>query len=195
MSDVAPVARGTSQTSVSDTGSPTADYATWLTKDQAAAAIGVTTKTIERLTQDGQIQSARWQPQGRGPQRVVYHPDDVARLAQARRQGPLPPFVLPVPKDVTPNGNGHHGQALAHAATSAVSRFPDIGPGADLLHILVAAAQRVLSETSQTRPAYVDKTEALAIAGVSYGALRDAVRAGEVKQRGRRYRRTDLEAL
>jgi hypothetical protein len=41
----------------------------------------------------------------------------------------------------------------------------------------------------------VDKTEALAIAGVSYGELREAVKKGEVKQRGRRYRRQDLEAL
>jgi hypothetical protein len=41
----------------------------------------------------------------------------------------------------------------------------------------------------------VDRADALAIAGVSYGELRAAVQAGEVKQRGRRYRRKDLEAL
>lgn len=47
------------------------DYATWLTKDQAAAAIGVTPKTVERFVDDGKIQKAYWQPGGRGPTRVV----------------------------------------------------------------------------------------------------------------------------
>ncbi len=163
------------------------DYSSWLTKQQAAEAIGVTTKTVERFVQAGQIQQTRWQPEGRGPLRAVYCPDDVARIALERQRGPLPAFLVPAARDQAANGNGHGSTALAIAPNSSVQ-------GEDLLRALIGALVHSMSQTSQTS-AYVDKTEALAIAGVSYGALREAVKAGEVKQRGRRYRRTDLEAL
>jgi hypothetical protein len=181
----------TSQTRrVSDT-----DYEAWLTKDEAAMAIGGSTKMVERLAADGQIQQASCQRQGRGAFRTVYHPDDVARVAQARRQTPAP-FVLPAGTPVGGNGNGHSagtgqvtpGQALAITSPTAPDQV------ASILCSFVAALRGV-SETSETRSAYVDKAEALAITGVSYGELRAAVQAGEVKQRGRRYRRRDLEAL
>jgi hypothetical protein len=87
-------------------------------------------------------------------------------------------------------GNGHGKPQALQIATTAPP------PGDDVLRLVFAAALRAVSEASETREAaYVDKAEALAIAGVSYGALRAAVQAGEVKQRGRRYRRKDLEAL
>jgi len=175
------VERGTSETS-GDV------YADWLTKDAAAAALGVTPKTIERLAQAGKIHQGARQSHGRGPLRAVYHPDDVARMVQERRQA-AKAFVLPAGVTSPVSGNGH-----SSAAAIELSRNRDIPPGADLLHA-VALALRQMSETSQTRAAYVDRAAALAIAGVSARELRAAVAAGEVKQRGRRYRRQDLEAL
>jgi hypothetical protein len=38
---------------------PKPDYSTWLTKQQAADAIGASTKLIERLADEKQIQHAR----------------------------------------------------------------------------------------------------------------------------------------
>jgi hypothetical protein len=179
------VERGTSQTSPV---SQTELYAGWLTKDEAAAALDVKPKTIERMAAAGQIHQGATRRQGRGPVRAVYHPDDVARLASERRQDARP-FVLPAGATSPVSGNGHQPASTALAVSIDTQRA-----GEDLLRAF-AVALRQMSETSQTQPAYVDKGEALRIAGVSYGALRAAVHAGEVKQRGRRYRRQDLEAL
>jgi hypothetical protein len=183
-----PLARGTSGTPqrVPDTA-----YDTWLTKAQAAAAIGRSEKAVQRLAADGHIQQASCQREGRGPFRTVYHPDDVARMASARHPEAVA-FVLPAGVTSPVNGNGHSKPEALQIATPASS---NVGPDqlASFWCNFAEAIQRV-SKTSRTA-AYVAKTAALAIAGVSYGQLRAAVQAGEVKQRGRRYRRKDLEAL
>ena len=43
------------------------DYSTWLTKQQAADAIGVSTKQIERWTQEKRLQVAKWKRPEGGP--------------------------------------------------------------------------------------------------------------------------------
>jgi hypothetical protein len=191
-----PLPRGTSQNSESSHTSQKPDYATWLTKQQAADAIGVSTKTIEQWAIEGKLQRAVWRLQGRGAQKAVYQPDDVARIAAERRGSPVA-FVLPASVTAPVNGNGH--QTGISPLTPLTSTAADV---ASVLCSLVAALQALSparAETSEnsekSAAAYVDKTAALAIAGVSYGALRAAVQAGEVKQRGRRYRRQDLEQL
>jgi len=170
------------------------DYSTWLTKAQAADAIGVSTKTIEAFAKDAKIQQAAWRPAGRGPEKAVYNPDDVARIAQERRPG-LPPFVLPAGSNGNSNGKAalvlaqpleDHGAALVAALLAIAGAFE-----------AQVTALRVTSQSSENSPkaAYVSKAEALALAGISAAELRRAVRAGEVRQRGRGYRRKDLEAL
>jgi len=186
MSPSSDLPRGTPQTPVSQTSNQDV-YAGWLTKDEAATALHVTPKTIERLAAAGKIHQGATQPQGRGPVRAVYHPDDVARLVQERRTEARA-FVLPAGVTSPVSGNGHGGSSMA---LSPKSDSPTVE---DVLRLVAAVGHRLMSETSET-PAYVDKTEALAIAGVSSRELRAAVQAGEVKQRGRRYRRQDLEAL
>src|SRR5579859_4167861 len=42
------------------------DFSTWLTKQQAADQIGVTTKSLEAYAKAGKVQSAFWQREGRG---------------------------------------------------------------------------------------------------------------------------------
>jgi hypothetical protein len=187
------VARGTSQSSQTSQNSENLDFSTWLTKQQAAEAIGVSTKTIESFAKDGKIQQAVWKPQNRGAAKAVYHPDDVARIASERRPG-LQAFVLPAISASNSNGHGHETGITPITTTTA-----DV---ASVLCSLVAALQALSparAETSESSEkstaAYVNKTDALAIAGVSSAALRAAVQAGEVTQRGRRYRRQDLEAL
>jgi len=178
---------------------PTPDYSTWLTKQEAAAAMGVTTKTVERFVQAGQIQQARWQRDGRGPLLAVYHPTDVDRMAATRRQGPPAPFLVTTP-DVPTNGNGH--RALARVPAAADAGIQNI-PGDDLLRALVLGARRVLSETSETSTLYLTVDEAAAVLNWTPRDLRRAIRDGDVpcrfgeRRNWRRWRirRKDLEAL
>lgn len=170
------------------------DYSTWLTKQQAAEAIGVTTKTVERLAQDRQIQQARWRRPTGGPELAVYHPDDVARIARERRPG-LAPFVLPVGAEVPANGNGHQSStALARVSDASIKNID----GEDLLRVLVAAAARVMSETSQTPTLFLTIEEAAAVSGLSCNYLRKVIKSGTlpaVRNHGWRIRRKDLEQL
>jgi len=173
------------------------DYATWLTKQQAADAIGVSTKTVEKLAQDQQLQQARWRRPSGGPELAVYHPDDVARLAQARRPDPAA-FVLPAGSDhptSSATGNGHG--ALARTPPS----LPATVPGDDVLRALLAAALRaVTSPTSQnSEKLFLTLDEASADSGLPVPVLRRFVRAGTLKTiRGRGgpfIRRRDLAQL
>lgn len=185
------VARGTTPPSggLADT-----DLADWRTADDAAAEIGCSKRTIERLAAARTIES-RIRPQAGSPGVAVYNPLDVARIASERKPAPAP-FVLPAIQTPT-NGNGHHepGQAVSTRLTRASADDPIRQLAAAFERFLLSPPSPPVAGTVAERAAYVDKTEALAIAGVSYGELRDAVNAGEVKQRGVRYRRRDLEAL
>lgn len=89
------------------------DLSTWLTKAQAAERLQVSTKQIERWTQAGKLEQ-RLRPQVGTVPVAVFHPDDVAKLAAARRADPAP-FVLPaVPDASTGNGNGHGAPLNLH---------------------------------------------------------------------------------
>ncbi len=158
-----------------------ADYSSWLTKQQAADAIGVTTKSIERFVQAGKIQQARWRPSGRGPELAVYEPSDVARVAAERPHGPLPPFLMPAPPTVparqvsvsSTNGNGHHPE-------TPVTSLTIHEPGAEFVRGLVAAISQVVSETSQTAKPTLTLTveEAAVWANETPRDLRRAIRDG-----------------
>lgn len=191
------LARGTSQTSQTSGRVSDTDYASWLTKAEAAAAIGVTTKTVERLAEKGTIQQRLTQRQGRGPTLAVYQPDDVVRVAQERRQSPAA-FVLPAGVTSPVNGNGH---SIPNALALSPQAQP---PGDDVLRLVFAAALRAVSETSETpTTVYLDVDQAAAFLNWTPRDLRRAIRAGDVPTRNKerrdwrtwRIRRKDLEAL
>lgn len=174
----------------------TVDYSTWLTKQAAADAIGVSTKTVEKLAADQKLQQAVWKRPTGGPALAVYHPGDVARIA-LQRQPEAAAFVLPAVSDRA-NGNGHdnrlNGSATALAVTSPLA------PGDDVLRALFAAALRaVTSESSQNHTRlFLTLPEASAVSGLSQGCLRRMIAAGSLpamRDRGWRIRRRDLEAL
>jgi hypothetical protein len=185
--------RGTSQTSTTSARVSDIDYTGWLTKAEAATAIGVTTKTVERLAADGKIQQGATQRQGRGPTLAVYHPDDVARIAAERRTAPAP-FVLPAGLTPPPNGNGHHAdRGLALAAVPPP-------PGEDVLRLLFATALRAVSEKSETSAAlFLTIPEAAVVSGFSQAYLRRRCQSGwegAIKDGSTwKLRRKDLEAL
>jgi hypothetical protein len=172
------------------------NFSTWLTKDQAAAAIGVSTKTVEKLAQDGQLQQTVWRPQGRGAARAVYHPDDVTRIAQQRRPG-LPAFVVPAGAAGPANGNG----AGAMQTLSSVSAASPTGE--DVLRLVFAAALRQLTSekpptSEKSEKLFLTLDEAVALSGLSPANLRRRCRSGwpgAIKDRGWKIRRKDLESL
>jgi hypothetical protein len=184
------------------------DYSHWLTKAQAADAIGVTTKTVEALAKASQVQQARWQPGGRGQTVRVYHPDDVARLAQERRQEPLPAFLVPSTAGPS-NGNGSH----THLEQKKFQ--PGVPSGEDILRLVFAMAQRALTVEGEKKGEKDQKAEkwfltladASATSGLSERCLRRMIAKGTLDaereprsqwtadDRGWRIRRKDLEAL
>jgi hypothetical protein len=174
------------------------DYSTWLTKQQAADWIGVTTKTIERLAQDGKIQQAAWRPENRGPERAVYHPEDVAHIASERRPG-LSPFVVPRVGDRSANGNGHAvGIAVVRNPESRDSSALALPVGDDPIRLLFGAALRAVSEKSETPPLFLTIPEAAVVSGFSQAYLRRKCQAGwsgAIKDRAWKIRRKDLEQL
>jgi hypothetical protein len=191
--------RGTSQTPhrVPDTA-----YDTWLTKAQAAAAIGRSEKAVQRLAADGLIQQASCQAQGRGPFRTVYHPDDVARIASARRAEAVA-FVLPAGVDGPSNGNGHPVGISPLTPLTIANPAPLVSPEqlASFWCNFVEALQAVskTSRTPEPPSIYMTMAEAVTRAGISERATRTLIKARGVRtvrdQTGVHPHRAEFEAL
>jgi hypothetical protein len=208
VSDVSDVPRDTSQTDtgVSDTPGRAIDLSTWLTKQQAADELGVSTKAIERFAQAGKLEQ-RTRRQQHGPNVVVYFPDDVARLAAERRGSPPAPFVVRTP--VAPS-NGHGREDVSSRVNTSPTALQPLA-AEDPLRALAAAiaaalmsqtsSQTSMSQTSQTlmsQTSFVTLREASQITGLSQALLRRYIASGglkAVRDRGWRIRRRDLEAL
>ena len=172
------------------------DYSTWLTKAQAAEAIGVSTKTIEALAQARRIEQAAWRPQGRGAAKAVYNPDDVARMVQERHPE-RPAFVLPA-VTTPPNGNGRDTPpATALMLAQAGAAGPEAARA--FLEAMLTAIVSQSSATSQTsQKSFVTVPEAAAITGLTQACLRRFIAdktLPAVRDRGWRIRRRDLEQL
>ena len=199
--DHAAITRGAQTMAPTDLPDPELDRSTWFTKQEVAARLEVTTKTVERLAQEGALQQGRWRRPGGGPALVVYHPLDVARLIQKRQPGGLPAFLVPGSEMPPANGNGQRSTALATVPEPSNDLLP---AGNNLLRALVAGAVKVMSETSQTSERiggerlYLTLPEAAAWTGLTEAYLRRKCRDGSlpaVKDQAWKIKRTDLETL
>ena len=146
------------------------DYSTWYLKQQAAEAIGISTKQLDRWANEKRLQRVKWRRPAGGPVLNVYHPGDVDRLAQSRHQ--VGAFVLP--DGDPPATNGAHAVAV---------RQPS---GEQFLEAL-AAAVSVMSQTSQTyQPVrlaeriYLTIGEAVEYTGLGARYLRRQVAVGNL---------------
>ena len=144
------------------------DYSTWYLKQQAAEAIGISTKQLDRWANEKRLQRVKWRRPAGGPVLNVYHPGDVDRLAQSRNQ--VGAFVLP--DDDPPATNGAHAVAVQKPS------------GEQFLEALAAA---VMSQTSQTYQAvrlaeriYLTIGEAVEYTGLGAGYLRRQVAVGNL---------------
>ena len=173
---------------------PKTDYSTWLTKQQAADAIGVSTKTIEKFADDKKLQQAEWKRPEGGPRIVVYHPRDVERLRKERNPE-APPFVLQAADE----------KPAAPASKAVAVRQPN----PEQFMQALAAAVGTASQNSQKRAEvslaerlYLSLAEAAEYTGLGVGYLRRQIAEGKlalVKGAGPHgadvLRRADLEKL
>jgi excisionase family DNA binding protein len=175
------------------------DYSTWLTKQQAAAEIRCSTKTIEKLVHDGLIRQATWRRQ-HGPALAVCDPADVERVASEWPRRPLTGVVVRGPADAPPPADR---PALVAAAPA------DLEPQrvlAAALSTFAAALRSVAGEEADMSekflrtpaPLFLTLQEAAVVSGLSQACLRRLITAGSLKairDRGWKIRRTELESL
>jgi len=179
------------------------DLSDWLPIADAAAKIGCSTRTIERLGRAKTLES-RLRPQKGSPPVVVYNPDDVARIASERHQEP-PPFVLPA---VQASGNGNRHGTVAKAGHSPFVNFDEaraamVAVVTDLargLHANLSPPSPPVAETVAETKLFLTIAEAAGILGLPQADVRRAIAAGELPARktgrgGYRIRRRDLECL
>jgi hypothetical protein len=165
---------------------PTIDYSTWLTKDQTAAKLGVSTKQVERFAQARKLQQVRWKRPTGGQPIAVYAPADVDRLAH--KLAPSRPFVAP---DDT---------ALEPAASGRGLRRQEAPPAAGALALqgFVHLMQQLAEQSEQSQTVYLTVKQAARFTGLSQAYLRRACQVGEVqakKDGAWKIRRTALAAL
>ncbi len=162
---------------------PIPDYATWLTKAQAAEALHVSTKTIEKYAQARQIEQALYRRPTGGPKLAVYNPADVERL---RHPAPAAPFVVPAATS-----------AVRTRALAPVNGTPpggeDLARFADVLRTLALSEPRK-SETT----VFLTLDAAAAFTGLTVTRLRRQCQQGTlpaIKDHGWKIRRADLANL
>jgi excisionase family DNA binding protein len=155
------------------------DLASWIPKEAAAHTIGVSTKTLEEYAKEGRLQQARYRRPTGGPPIVVYHPADVARLAEERRGPEGEPFVMPA---APTSQSSEKSQALALSSA---------GAGADEeMRTVAAAAVRAVR--------FLTLPEASAVTRLTQAYLRRLIDDGTlpaVRDRGWKVRWRDLEKL
>jgi len=172
------------------------DLSTWLPIADAAARLGVSTRTVERLAAAHRLEQ-RTRPQAGTPGVAVYSPESVAEEAAKRQQAP-PPFVV--------GGNGNGAKDLTYpnrAAGRDLHKFTS-APDDPIRQLFAAALRAVLSSPSPpvagtvAETPWVDVPAAAAILGRSQAYVRRQIKGGRLKaERDRRLvvRRKDLEAL
>ena len=180
------------------------DLSDWLPIADAAARIGCSTRTIERLGRAKKLEQ-RLRPQAGSPAVAVYNPSDVARIAAERQPAPAP-FVLPAVQDHA-NGNGN-GRGVDVAKLHQRSA----GSGEDPIRQLAALIVRAIQSPPSPPRAQVAETVAeTALLTVDEAAARLRVEPRRVERLIRakrvpvvklsrfkgdwRIRRRDLEAL
>jgi hypothetical protein len=96
----------------------------WMTKQEAAAYLGLAEKTLDRIAEGGKVQKGKRKRPGLRSI-AVFHPDDLARIKAEREQEQPSIFVLPA------NGTGHEIQPTTQQqiATALVHVDGDSGAG------------------------------------------------------------------
>jgi hypothetical protein len=154
------------------------NYDGWLTKQEAAASLGLAEKTLDRMAESGKIQKGKRKRAGL-PAIAVFHPDDVARIKAERGQEQPEPFLLPA------DGTARELQPAAQQQTTTA-----------LVQALTAIAERVTAPAELKEPFFLTLKQAREVSGLPTSYLRQhfiAVGRAVKTGRGWRIRRADLE--
>jgi hypothetical protein len=149
------------------------DYSSWPTKAQAAEAIGVSTKTIEKLAFKRKLQQALWKRPAGGPAIVVYHPGDVERLRKERNPD-AEPFIM--------SASGADAGEAAIPSKAVAVRQPAVE---QFMHAITEAVSGIsqTSQTSRVRLAerlYLTVREASEYTGLGVAHLHRLIGAGKL---------------
>jgi len=164
------------------------DYSGWLNKAQAAEAIGVSTKTVEKLAEEKHLQMAMWKRPTGGAAIAVYHPGDVERIRKERNPD-APPFVLP---SVSEASESSQNTAMVHVPKVSSEALP-------ALALLVEAIRAATpTEPPIDKKLFLTLAEAASYAGLPKSYLHGLIVEGKlkgIKAGGWRIRRSDLEQI
>jgi len=174
---------------------PKDDLSHWLTKQQAADAIGVSTKTIEKLADNRQLQQRSRKRPGK-PAIVVYHPSDVERV-RLERNPDAEPFELPADRPAAPPGTA---LTVPAAELSAASQNSQNSQNPNPLEFLAALAAGIVRQTDRGPVAperrYLTLAEAAAYTGLGEAYLRQNCESWPIGPHRRLvFRRADLDKL
>jgi Helix-turn-helix domain len=150
------------------------DDANWYTKQDAAAALGVSTKTVENYARDGKIGQALYRRAAGGPQLAVFSREDVDHLVTNRQDGAIeqsPRVVAAASSNgqalTPPPAKRHGGGGLDPAIVQALlHRFQETSQNAEKLFLTIPEAARF----SGLSEAYIRR----ACQAGSLAAIRDA---------------------
>lgn len=176
---------------------PQRDLASWFTQEQAAEAIGCSTKHIRKLAAERKLQQASYRRPSGGNRIRVYHPQDVERVRRERNPE-APPFVVPPTSDELRLG-------AALEATRELAPLAPAAPGELLVTVLQGILEALRSGSSGTVDAgsgssrtFLTFEEAAAYTGAPVRYLQRLVRERKLEAtptRPRLLRRRDLDAL
>jgi excisionase family DNA binding protein len=163
------------------------DLSTWLSKPEAAARLGISERTLERMIDADKGPECRIRPRtGKRPE-PVYNPQDVDALAAA---------AAPKPAVNPPAGPANSRQLVPTGEDSMPS---SLALGIELIEQLARIANRARPEPAPTPPAlWLTIPEAAVYTGLSQAFLRRLARSGElpsVRDRKTKVRRADLDSL
>ena len=164
-------------------------YTDWLTKENAAAALNVSTKTLERMAARKLIESRDYKRPEGGAVRKIYHPADVARMRK-KLQPDAAPFVLPAEPAASPPA-----RAAQPPAAGSLTRALETTLAAQIANAAQIIARAVASPDFW--PIFLTRRQAADYSGLPRTLIMRAILAGDLPAiktgRGWRIRRVDLE--
>jgi excisionase family DNA binding protein len=157
------------------------DYSTWLTKQQAADAIGVSAKGVERLAKARKLQQFLWRRPSGGQPIKVYAPDDVERLAHQKQ---------PEKEFLVPPAAGNDGELAPVGKSMNAQAF--------LAALIATIQQAAETQSRHVETLFLTIPEAAQYTGLTQAFIRRQCQSGElhaIKDSGWKIHRTRLEAL
>jgi hypothetical protein len=161
------------------------DLSTWLSKPEAAARLGISERTLERMVLAGTGPEQRNRPRpGKRPE-AVFNPEDVQTFAQA-------PAVIAAASPLMPKGvppSAGHGQEIPPALAALMSVFE---------RMLEMAQRPRLDAPQETSALWLNLAQARAYSGLSIALLRRLIDSGRlpaIQDGAIKVRRNDLDNI